>query len=498
MKNLRTQSRVVPDPADDYADWPEPQPLQRPLPPAPKYPIKALGGVLGPAARKIAESCKVPDALAGQCVLAAWTYAAQGLWDVELHGRRSPTSGFFLTIAESGDRKSAVDRIALRQIYRHQDLLAKRYGKKLKEFQGAQDRYKREERRLHRLEDGEARARALQRLGEPPQRSTSPIIICDDPSMEGLIKHLAAGRPSAGIFSDEGGKFVGGYAMRSDNARNTAAALNLIWDGGPLTRVRANDEPLSLSGRRVSIHLMLQPAIAEHLTASPELIGQGFLSRCLATMPESLAGHRDYEAVNIYELPEVKRYEARLRKLLRRSLPIKPGTRNELDPGVLTPTKLAAKCWVKFHDAVDRASGPGGELKSIYSFAAKAPEHALRLAAVLAAVGNPACKWIRIKVMKNAIALVRYHIREALRLYGVGAGDPLLTKAELTLAWLRTRKERRIPLSLVYQCGPTPVRDAAMARSIMKTLVGHSWARLLDSEEERQGLGKEVYIVRKE
>ena len=86
-----------------------PQPLleyqQTPLP----YPVEALGNLLGPAVERLAEVIGVPCAMAAQSVLATAALVSQGHANVQLDGRTYPLSLYLLTVASSGDRKSAVD-----------------------------------------------------------------------------------------------------------------------------------------------------------------------------------------------------------------------------------------------------------------------------------------------------------------------------------------------------------------------------------------------------
>ena len=60
---------------------------------------------------------QAPLALCGQSVLAAAALAVQAHHDVLLPGGgRKPLTQLFVSIAESGERKSSVDRAALRPI----------------------------------------------------------------------------------------------------------------------------------------------------------------------------------------------------------------------------------------------------------------------------------------------------------------------------------------------------------------------------------------------
>ena len=95
-------------------EWPALDPLPEPTVDATAmFPAAALGPVLGSAVEAIADAVQVPLALAAGSVLSAAALAAQPHADVILpYGQRVPTSLFVVTVAGSGDRKSAADAVA--------------------------------------------------------------------------------------------------------------------------------------------------------------------------------------------------------------------------------------------------------------------------------------------------------------------------------------------------------------------------------------------------
>ena len=91
---------------------------------------------------------------------------------------------------------------------------------------------------------GEKRVAAqadLEALGPEPDAPPSADRTVTEPTFEGLTKLFATGQPSLGLFSDEGGQFLGGHAMNSDNRQKTLAALNDLWQGNPIRRTRLGD-----------------------------------------------------------------------------------------------------------------------------------------------------------------------------------------------------------------------------------------------------------------
>ena len=99
------------------------------------YPVDALGELLGGAVAAIASAVQVPDALAAQSILTAAAMASQPHANVLRAGQRIPLSLFGLTVAESGDRKSSADRLALHAHREHQQI--KNGGKKSKKRNSA-------------------------------------------------------------------------------------------------------------------------------------------------------------------------------------------------------------------------------------------------------------------------------------------------------------------------------------------------------------------------
>ena len=79
-------------------------------------------------------------------------------------------------------------------------------------------------------------------------------------------------------------------------------------------------------------------------------------------------------------------YGARVLSILEAELALAPGKRSELDPRVLPIASEAAIIWRDFHDHVETQCGADSPLALVRDFAAKAAEHAARIAGVLTIV----------------------------------------------------------------------------------------------------------------
>ena len=243
----------------------EPLPLFRELPKAEAFPVEALGSTLGGMAKALHEAAvQSPMAICGTAVLAAAAYAAQAHRDIELPiagGQAKPLSLYFLAIALTGERKSATDAIALKPVRERSDELRRDYDEALPAYRNAHDAWEAERKSIcgKKSIDVETRRTKLQALGKEPTAPKSPILIIQEPTIEGLTKHLKVGYPSIGIFSSEGGQFIGA-AMPCPPTRNAVALALSIPFGmtaglsgfAPAKRLRSFPAAASRSSFRLS------------------------------------------------------------------------------------------------------------------------------------------------------------------------------------------------------------------------------------------------------
>jgi len=476
MNKAQTGVDETPGAAPDDV-WPESQPLRRELPPPEPFPVDALGDVLNKAALAIMDVIQSPAAVCGNSLLAGAALAVQGHADIVIDGRTLPVSSYFATVADSGERKTATDDAALRPHAKRQRALREIYGQEIEEHAISLAAWKKSREEVlssKRNKTMQAKVDALRELGPEPQGPVDAVLMVEEPTYEGLVKAMATGWPSMGLFSDEGGRFLGGHGMNQDNQLKTAVGLSKLWDGSPISRTRGGDGNILLYGRRLSVHLMIQPAVSALLFGSDLLMGQGLLSRFLVTWPESNIGKHRYRESNLAETPAMRRYFGRLLDILEASLPLAEGTRNELAPRQLPLSPAAKRIWIGFHDHVSGLCGEGKELHAVKGLAAKGAEHAARLSGVLTLVNDLQAGAVALAEMEAGIELAQFYLGEALRLFDAAADNPDLILAEKCLAWARNRG---CPLTLpeLYQFGPNQVRDKETANRIVTILEKHGW-----------------------
>lgn len=473
-----------------------PRPLRRDPPPPEAFPVDRLGSVLCAAAAAIGDRVQCPPAICAQAVLGAATLATQAHADVELPtGQKRPVSNFFITVAGSGERKTSADKEALWPIDKHQATLRTEYDAELPKYRNKLDAHETARKRIlddKKRTDPVAIELALADLGPPPGQPLAPILVMSAPTLEGLHKLYPTSGPSLGIFASEGASFVGGHGMSDDAKLRTAAGLSDLWDGAPITRIRGGDGASVLTGRRLAAHLMMQPDVGARLLFDRVLVDQGLTSRLLVSAPASAAGTRLWRQPSPDSQAALDRYGARLLTILETEPMTADTDRRELRPRALPLAPAARSAWIGFVNTIERQLADGQALAPIRGFANKMPEHAARLAAVLALVDNLDAGDVSGHHIAAAIELVQHYAAEALRLYDAGQMAPELEAAVALLDWLNgpwnpevkclgpTPREKLVSLPDIYQRGPSRFRDQKSARSAVRTLEDHGWLAKAD------------------
>lgn len=308
-----------------------PQPLVRDIAPGAAYPVHALGPLRG-AVEAVQGITQAPIAIPAQSALSVASLAVQGFADVDTLGGPRALSLYALTIARSGERKSACDAPLMTALRNHEREQANAQRDAMESWRNAQALWKGERDRIlldAKKGKGEQRTAAqadLEALGPEPDAPPSADRTVTEPTFEGLTKLFATGQPSLGLFSDEGGQFLGGHAMNSDNRQKTLAALNDLWQGNPIRRTRSGDGHATLYGRRLAVHLMVQPTVARAFMADPLAADTGFLPRFLMCEPPSAIGTRMQAKARRDDMA-LGAFGARLRAILETPMPMDPETR---------------------------------------------------------------------------------------------------------------------------------------------------------------------------
>ncbi len=466
-----------------------PQPLLRAPFAGSEYPVAALGP-LRAAVDAVQGITLAPIAIPAQSALAVASLAVQAFGNVEtLGGGDAPLSIYALTIAQSGERKSSCDKPLMAALRDYERDAGQTQREELAACRNAQALWKGERDRIlatAKTGNGERQTAAqadLNALGAEPMAPPSADRTVTEPTFEGLTRMFAEGQPSLGIFSEEGGQFIGGHAMNSDNRLKTLAALNDLWQGNAIRRTRAGDGSITLFGRRLAVHLMVQPDAAGALMADGVATGTGFLPRILVTQPPSTIGTRLSSHMRRDDAA-LGAFSARLRTILETPMPMDPDTR-ELKPRHIPLASDARALLVAYADKIEAEQGPGRSLAHVTGYASKSAEQAARIAGVLTLWQDLHAPLVTVQAMAWGIELAQFYLAEAVRLSDAAIVSTETRQAEALRVWLlggwpkvaqgQARDPSTIVSSDILQFGPNAIREAKQVRKAVAVLLEFGW-----------------------
>jgi hypothetical protein len=462
------------------------------------YPMDALPAAIRGAVEEVHEAVQAPPEMVASSALAVASLAAQSLADVSRSRTLpGPCSLYFLTVAESGDRKSTVDRLMGRAVHDFQD--AQRDASRVvlaghtadveawEARRGAtSDRMASDAKKEGKSIDG-YRADLAQLESEKPQAPRVPRLTYEDVTSEKLGKALATEWPSGAIFSSEGGAVLGGHSMGKDAIGRTLALFNKLWDGAPHIVDRATAPSFAVRGARMTISLQVQPVVlADFLDRDRGMSrGSGFLARFLVSQPMSLQGTRLYKEPG--DMPELGLFSARITELLNDLPQIDP------DRGLLLPlldfTADAKALWVDSYNAIEGELSSGGDFASIKDAASKAADNIARLAAVLHVFEYGARGPISAQSVEAARRIVLWHAYSARALFA-----PLTLSRETANAatldrWLIDRCSMEgvdgFSARTLANAGPNGTRKREDLDAALEILAAHGRVRVVQLGKKR-------------
>jgi putative DNA primase/helicase len=470
------------------------------------YPLGALPETIRAAVAETIDAVQAPPEMVASSALAVASLAAQSLADVRRSETLSgPCSLYFLTVAESGDRKSTVDRLLGRAVREFQDSQRDNAKTTLAMHQAdiAAWQAKRDAIDGKMAADAKAskeieghRADLAQLEGGKPEAPRVPRLLFEDVTSEKLGKALATEWPSAGIFSSEGGAVLGGHSMGKDSIARTLSLLNKCWDGASHIVDRATSASFAVRGARMTMSLQVQPhVLADFLDRDRGMSrGSGFLARFLASSPASLQGRRMYREPQA--MLELQAFNGRIGELLS-DLPSIDGER-----GLMLPTldldAMAKAHWVTVYDAIEAQLSSGGDFASVRDVASKAADNVARLAAVLHVFENGPRGLIGLREMQAASRIVTWHLYAARGLFAPFTLSRDAANAATLDRWLidRCRMEGADGFSTrdVLNGGPNGTRRREDFDQATEILAAHGRVRLVRDGKRRRLLVNPMLI----
>jgi hypothetical protein len=485
----------------DAETWDDPVPLyaehQRPAP----YPVDALPPIIRDAVETYQAFGRQPIELVSCSALAGASLVCQALADVDRDGGNltGPCSLSFLTIAGSGDRKTAVDTrmrrapVTWQAEKRHEQApLIKAAERRLAIWQAKHDGILNKIKRLSgstkaddEIERQQLESKILALETERPKIPPEVRLFHEDTSSEKLAINLADGWPSSSLWSDEAGLIVGSHAMSEASALGFLTLLNRLWDGNEFDRERVTRSCAHIRGRRFTCSLMLQPSALAVLTSTGGGIarGVGALARFLMAWPNSTIGTREYR-VGTLDAPALQAFDARARQRLDTPLPLDQD--GALAPPKLRLSRTAFEVWRRLHDTIERELGPRGEFADLVDIGAKAAEQSARLSCVLHVFEHGPHGEISQQTVLSAGRIALWHLHEARRIFAMIGHAGETADAQVLLQWLLEQPEAPW-LPDILRFAPYRVRDKERRDRAIAVLTQHGLARV-EIRDRRQYL----------
>lgn len=291
------------------SDWrfaePEPIPLTQHVE-VPSWPVDALPKAIADAVTAVAEATQVDPAMPATSALSALSTGTGGHALIEIRpGWCEPLNLYTVTIAEPGERKSAVQSFMVSPIYAAEESLAAanraarieadterqvatRNAERLRNSAASATANATPGERATALSQAQMAALYAESLEVPPV----PRLVADNITPEKAASLLAEQGGRLAIITAEGGIFdiiAGRYS------KSNLPDLD-IWlkghSGDRLKVDRIGRDPEDIPCPALTLGLMIQPSVLAAIAGRQDFRGRGLLARFLYARPVSKVGHR--------------------------------------------------------------------------------------------------------------------------------------------------------------------------------------------------------------
>lgn len=431
----------------------EPVPLssRRALPP---FPPRALPAPFARQVAAVAHFTQTAPGMAGTTALAVLAACAGGRCELEVRpGWREPLNLFVATIAEPGERKSAVQATMVAPLLAAERALVESSRERILEAQTTRDIAIKAAEKAKAVagnaEGDDRKVSAANAISAAMQAEavvvpTVPRIVADDVTPEAAGSLMADQHGRLAILSAEGGIFdiiAGRYSGSTPN-------LDVFLKGhaGDVLKVdRKGRAPEYIARPSLTVGVMIQPAVLTAIAKNPSFRGRGLLARFLFSQPPSNVGHRLVDAEAVPEDVQ-STYDETVRSLA-------TTLAGWEDPAVLKLEDEALTELLAFAKKVEPHLQPAARLGHVRDWGSKLVGATARLAGLLHLAADPVDSWRRnvgVETVRNAVVLADYFTAHALAAFDAMQADPVTFDAEYLLEVIRRAGQAAISKREVF------------------------------------------------
>ncbi|WP_439892520.1 YfjI family protein [Ralstonia sp. 25C] len=384
------------------------------------YPLDAFHLVTRNAAVEVCDHVKAPHAMIALSFLTAMSVACMGLISVRLPtGQIRTVSLNALTVADSGERKTATDNLVMGKVVERDELRTKKYVQDLADYEAEKTVWDTVKAVYtgdiaKAIRNGEStdllRARLTDHIKSKPIKPRERRLIRQDITGRAIINAIEGDHELIALLSNEGD-----IVLRS-NAMKQVGLLNSLWDAAPVISYdRVQQGSIVARNARGTVSLMVQEQVLQDFIERHGKVvrGSGHWARYLVAWPTSTQGYR---FMSLYDSAWVHlpKFQERMVELLdeydrRREA-------GKLEPDIIEFAEEVREEWVAVANTIEGQLQPLQYLSDVKDFASKAMEITGRVAALLHKFSGQEGK-ISIDTFRRACQIVNWHLHEFKRIF---------------------------------------------------------------------------------
>lgn len=383
------------------------------------YPINSLPPTIRNAVRDVQRTVQAPLPLIANSAMGAVSMACQNMVDVKLrHGETAPVALNHITIADSGERKTAVDAKFMRGIFKFEEMVQIQHQEnkpaheaELKLWQWKMNLIEKKIKKSMSDVNADLSQDLYELMKNKPILAKKPHLVAVDVTPEALVSALSSWN-SMGLISSEASMILNGRAAEQ------LPTLNAIWDGKDHSVLRKSMDSISIRDARLTTSLMIQEGPFNQFLKGrgKQARGNGFLARCMIAKPFSTQGTRFDNSITNESSLALDMFEERVLDLLSNSNPNSQSKTTNTPRRVLEMSAQSHRLLQDFYNDVEMKQGNIGYFHNVNDAASKTVENATRIAALFHAFEKKEGP-ITIEDMNGAIAIAAWHLQEFKRIF---------------------------------------------------------------------------------
>ncbi|MDT1065155.1 YfjI family protein [Providencia stuartii] len=439
------------------------------------FPLNAFPSLIRDIIHDVHGCTQAPVPLIASSVISAMSLSCQGLINVRVNQMAPfPVSLFLLVIANSGERKTTVDKIVMKPFYQHDTNSLREFEQQKTDYSLEMQVWKEKEKaflsqirkKATQRQSTEETLKELKALQvEKPVQPKHHRYIYNNVTPEALQMGMFNNYPHIGLIADEGANILDRQIMKD------LSFINSMWDGVSFHVDRKTTPSFTIEDGRITLSVMVQkkPFDLYLKRQGNKARGSGFFARCLAVnIDENLTtqGERFIRYQNSLNM-HLNYLHCRINELLAES-----NLNEKIGKKICLSLDSSAQYeWEQIYNSIESRLKPEEEYASMKDFASKLANNIARLAAVFSYFIEGNCE-IKKGYIDSASIICEWYMQQAIHLFGHEDGY----YEALLLSWLHReyyqsgRMRGSIRFNDIRRYGPSALRKGKLLEAVISNL----------------------------